>query len=628
MADMESACEECTKNCIMMHKKDKKPEAVTTTFFKVMIGEDYDKVLFLPPKFSRCQIEEVPNSTWLEDSSNGEKWQVNISKVDGSMAFREGWDKFVSDHCLEAGDFLVFHYIKDSRFVVLMYGKSGCPELRHQMNLPKKNKNMNSNNRSPSNANSNGQHYLSESSSKFDCSRQKKKRSIKENDAMLPPDGNITNTNHLPVSLVQPGTLGSDIEKGQRSEQLVRKTNCDSMVCETQIATCRPDKEMSQTCEPLVCETGTTVKNFCKPDNDDENVDDEYRKTEPKANPYSTSQRCEPLVCETGTPVEQSFKPANDDANVKDEYRKTKPIVNPDSMSQRGDPLVCETGTTVKEFCKLNNDDANLDHEYRKTKTKVIPEESEGALKSKVEDRGNGEETQDDIYKRMKTNFPATIKRKQSTAMLSETTCNNSKKQKLGNFNITSKQMETMEKELVKVKETDTSGSRLHKGGTSSGISLKPTAKRMEGIKKEPTTYYDSGGLNRTYSGSKLKDTKRDCRNSPKVENDRDFLKVKPEPVDDDEAPSSIPTNTTFSAVMSSYKYIELPNQVKLKTVIFLRNGSDLWPVLFQSKFGLKALTQNWEVFAKERGIMLGDKCDFVLESDPNKGVFSVHISR
>nr|GEX84073.1 hypothetical protein [Tanacetum cinerariifolium] len=45
---MDEACEECTQNCITMHKQKKNPSPVATTFFKVMFGDDYSKVLSLP----------------------------------------------------------------------------------------------------------------------------------------------------------------------------------------------------------------------------------------------------------------------------------------------------------------------------------------------------------------------------------------------------------------------------------------------------------------------------------------------------------------------------------------------------------------------------------------------------
>ena len=61
----------------------------------------------------------------------------------------------------------------------------------------------------------------------------------------------------------------------------------------------------------------------------------------------------------------------------------------------------------------------------------------------------------------------------------------------------------------------------------------------------------------------------------------------------------------------------ELPKRVNWcfrSKVVLLRNGADLWPVLFETNLGIKALTQNWELFAKAKGIKPGDKCDFVVE--------------
>ncbi|GJX13109.1 hypothetical protein Tco_0204867 [Tanacetum coccineum] len=44
---MDEACEECTQNCITMHKQKKNPSPVATKFFKVMFGDAYSKVLAL-----------------------------------------------------------------------------------------------------------------------------------------------------------------------------------------------------------------------------------------------------------------------------------------------------------------------------------------------------------------------------------------------------------------------------------------------------------------------------------------------------------------------------------------------------------------------------------------------------
>ncbi|KAL2516409.1 B3 domain-containing protein-like [Forsythia ovata] len=122
------ACQECAQNCVLMHRKLKNPSPVVTRFFKIMIGEDYSKVLFLPPSFVRKVQSSIGQQTHLEDST-GRQWPVTISNIDDSLAFQKGWHKFSLDHGLEVGQLLVFSYIKDCHFVVQIYGTSASERL-------------------------------------------------------------------------------------------------------------------------------------------------------------------------------------------------------------------------------------------------------------------------------------------------------------------------------------------------------------------------------------------------------------------------------------------------------------------------------------------------------------------
>lgn len=40
-----AACAECTRNCLLIHGKNKDPSSIVTSFFKVMIGDNFSKVL-------------------------------------------------------------------------------------------------------------------------------------------------------------------------------------------------------------------------------------------------------------------------------------------------------------------------------------------------------------------------------------------------------------------------------------------------------------------------------------------------------------------------------------------------------------------------------------------------------
>ncbi|KAL8256885.1 hypothetical protein R6Q59_028926 [Mikania micrantha] len=568
---MAKACEECTQNCLMMHKKKKDPASVMTTFFKVMIGEEYSKLLVLPPIFARCVKKLVDKTTHLEDF-NGEKWDVRFTKINDHLAFKEGWNAFALAHGLRQGDFLVFHYIMKSHFVVLMYGSTGCPENRHYgfHHRPVKETKKNSNNliangQSPSEVLTNCNNFSHESSSKSEPLVNRMNHletsNKKLNNDRMSPNENAANTQHLVASSsrlldkeTEPLVQNIDKETEQRSELLIKNTN----------------KEIDQTSELLA-----------------KNKDKE------------TDQRSEPLVQNT----------------------------IPDSKSPK----------SVKPFCLVDNSNGHEQNECRSKSLQPVVVGSDGGQKNNVAAAGGGSgktennSTREVLETRIKM---ATEKRKESTMRQSEVPDSNPMHKRLRTADASCTQAKIIKKEPV------TSASRLNNSGhhfASIEISPEPMAKHMETIKREPTTNHGLVGLMKkeptmNYGLDGL------IKKEPTMNHGSGGLikrVPKPEPVDYDEAPLSGVSNTSFSAVMSSYQYLELPEWVKLKLkdgVILLRNGTDLWAVFYQTKFGIKALTGNWETFAKVKGLQPGDKCEFVLESEPNSRftcyVFSVHVTR
>ncbi|XP_010663044.1 uncharacterized protein LOC104882266 isoform X2 [Vitis vinifera] len=129
----EEACLECTKQCLLLHKKKKRPIPNISSFFKVMIGDKFSEILFLPPKFARTVSALVDEKTHLEDSS-GRQWEITVSNLNGSLAFHQGWHAFALDHRLEIGDFVVFHYIMGSHFITQIYDRTGCEKPKYSEN--------------------------------------------------------------------------------------------------------------------------------------------------------------------------------------------------------------------------------------------------------------------------------------------------------------------------------------------------------------------------------------------------------------------------------------------------------------------------------------------------------------
>ncbi|XP_059291217.1 uncharacterized protein LOC132044734 isoform X1 [Lycium ferocissimum] len=127
MVHQNEACEMCTRTCVLIHGQ-RDPSPIVCSFFKVMIDKRFSKVLYFPPGFARLVSHLTNEETYLEDSS-GRRWKVGICNHNGSLAIREGWHKFSSEHGLKMGDFLVFHYIQGQHFVVQIFGSSGCLKI-------------------------------------------------------------------------------------------------------------------------------------------------------------------------------------------------------------------------------------------------------------------------------------------------------------------------------------------------------------------------------------------------------------------------------------------------------------------------------------------------------------------
>ncbi|GLJ36278.1 hypothetical protein SUGI_0728350 [Cryptomeria japonica] len=93
-------------------------------FFKVMLG-DFAYKLRIPPAFVKNLITQIGKNIILQ-GPNGQGWFVTLWGTSTQLEFRQGWEKFVYDHTIELGDFLVFKYICRSYFRVIIFGRSGC----------------------------------------------------------------------------------------------------------------------------------------------------------------------------------------------------------------------------------------------------------------------------------------------------------------------------------------------------------------------------------------------------------------------------------------------------------------------------------------------------------------------
>ncbi|WCJ36204.1 B3 domain-containing protein Os12g0591400 [Euphorbia peplus] len=133
MASKLEACVECKRKCILCHLKKRSPTPLVSSFFKVMITDRFSQVLYLPPKFAPVVSSLIGQEVPLEDSS-GLQWKVKVTTMEDSLVLKPGWDVFVQAHGLDKGDFVIFHYVIGSHFVVQIFDKTGCEKLDFSKN--------------------------------------------------------------------------------------------------------------------------------------------------------------------------------------------------------------------------------------------------------------------------------------------------------------------------------------------------------------------------------------------------------------------------------------------------------------------------------------------------------------
>ncbi|XP_022862664.1 B3 domain-containing protein REM5-like, partial [Olea europaea var. sylvestris] len=79
----------------------------------------------LPTAFSLQFKGPPPERAYLIDR-NMNLWLVKMAKIGNDLFFCDGWEKFVQDNSVEAGDIFVFRYDGFNLFDVKLLGLSGC----------------------------------------------------------------------------------------------------------------------------------------------------------------------------------------------------------------------------------------------------------------------------------------------------------------------------------------------------------------------------------------------------------------------------------------------------------------------------------------------------------------------
>ncbi|KAH6781667.1 hypothetical protein C2S51_006960 [Perilla frutescens var. frutescens] len=99
--------------------------AIRERFFKIMVPGFREK-LKLPLAFCE-KIKEEKSETAIIESGKG-MWEVRVSRNcgDDQIFFKDGWPRFVDEHDLNVGYFLVFEHIRDLHFNVVVFNPSAC----------------------------------------------------------------------------------------------------------------------------------------------------------------------------------------------------------------------------------------------------------------------------------------------------------------------------------------------------------------------------------------------------------------------------------------------------------------------------------------------------------------------
>lgn len=83
---------------------------------------------YIPPKFTYNLIGHVNQNIYLKDCYE-QSSKVTVSRIDGLLAFQEGWPKFVADHSINVGELLVFTNVARALFSVKIFDISGCERV-------------------------------------------------------------------------------------------------------------------------------------------------------------------------------------------------------------------------------------------------------------------------------------------------------------------------------------------------------------------------------------------------------------------------------------------------------------------------------------------------------------------
>ncbi|XP_074309183.1 B3 domain-containing protein REM9-like [Silene latifolia] len=95
-----------------------------SSFFQLFVHDKNSINLRIPPPFIK-NFRNIPYKISLKNM-NGLVWPAKLSYIGGHLHITSGWKEFVKEHSLISGDFMVFHYVPDSTFLVMTFDSDGC----------------------------------------------------------------------------------------------------------------------------------------------------------------------------------------------------------------------------------------------------------------------------------------------------------------------------------------------------------------------------------------------------------------------------------------------------------------------------------------------------------------------
>ncbi|PON85278.1 B3 DNA binding domain containing protein [Trema orientale] len=574
------ACTACTRMCWMVHreKKNSTDSHSVSSFFKIMIGDDFSKFLFLPPKFAHEVSSLVGQRTILEDSS-GEQWEVTLSKVNGSLAFQQGWNSFALDHGLKVGDFVLFFHLTESHFVVKIYDKTSCEKL----NYPER---INHRKRMRDDKSSTGKDGPFGTVDEHSTDKHGSGTSVKfgvaaENVGCLNEVNDENSTDRH--------GSGTSVKSAVAAEKGCLKVND---VVELPISGNVPKAEYIEEIHCMMDRDPGVKQGDYGRSNFDLSVFEMWNHTSSKR-----SNR-ESLADERSPHQVDSLLRSQNGAALIDKDKVAKVV---GSGAGPSDSFNCEKKESIshKDSCIAMTSGNPLP-------SPVVNPKENGENTSNMSNRGMK------VCQVAKGNIQVTPSQKHNVNNDNYQTANKSVKgtmaassisTRFGTKNFQSgKMMKVVKEEPMEIESDPCGQGSIQK---LSGESFKVT----------------NGGLPRRVSFGVRKD-------------DKSLPVVKLENVDLVGVSSTDPPNFSSLLATSSESFIELPeylpfpstkgrSNVERKVVLLQDPAQRLWPVLYHGKLRLIVITTGWEAFSKANGIQSGDQCLFKIENE-FEGIYSV----